>query len=209
MDTFQQFITKSKYCRWDDEKGRRETWTECVDRYYDYIENRFNLTGELADLRDATFNREIFPSMRALMTAGPAADVDDVCMYNCSYIPINNIRAFSDVMYVLCCGTGVGFSCESSVVNELPEVPEDITRDHEMIITVPDSREGWADSYRLLLANLYSGIHPTWDTSSIRPAGARLKTFGGRSSGPEPLEKLFRYVVKVFEKAKGRNLSSI
>jgi len=209
MDNFQQFIVKSKYCRWDEEKKRRETWEECIDRYYDYIESRFELSGQLADLRDATLNREVFPSMRALMTAGPAAEVDDVCMYNCSYIPINNIRSFSDVMYVLCCGTGVGFSCEASVINELPEIPEDITRSHDTIISVPDSREGWADSFRLLLANLYSGIHPTWDTSLIRPAGARLKTFGGRSSGPEPLEKLFRYIVKVFNKAKGRKLSSL
>ena len=209
MDNFQQFIVKSKYCRWNDEENRRESWVECVDRYYDYMESRFSLRGELADLRDATLNCEVFPSMRALMTAGPAADVDDVCMYNCSYIPINQIRSFSDVMYVLCCGTGVGFSCESDVVNQLPTIPEDIVRDHDEIITVPDSREGWSDSFRLLLTNLYSGIHPTWDTSLIRPAGERLKTFGGRASGPEPLEKLFRYVVNVFDKAKGRKLTSL
>tara|TARA_R100000152_G_C6780593_1_gene213559 strand:- start:2436 stop:4349 length:1914 start_codon:yes stop_codon:yes gene_type:complete len=209
MDNFQEFIVKSKYCRWNEELGRRETWEECVDRYYDYMESRFSLRGELSDLREATLDREVFPSMRALMTAGPAADVDDVCMYNCSYIPITSIRSFSDVMYVLCCGTGVGFSCESHVVDGLPTIPEDIQRDHTEVITVPDSREGWADSFRLLLSNLYNGIHPTWDTSLIRPAGARLKTFGGRASGPEPLEKLFRYVVKMFDKAKGRKLSSI
>ena len=209
MDNFQEFIVKSKYCRWDDEKNRRETWEECVDRYYDYMESRFSLRGELADLREATLDREVFPSMRALMTAGAAADVDDVCMYNCSYIPITTIRSFSDVMYVLCCGTGVGFSCESHVVDNLPTIPEDIQRDQSEIIKVPDSREGWADSFRLLLCNLYNGVHPTWDTSLIRPAGARLKTFGGRASGPEPLEKLFRYIVKVFDKAKGRKLTSI
>lgn len=209
MDNFQEFIVKSKYCRWDDEKNRRETWEECVDRYYDYMESRFSLRGELADLREATLDREVFPSMRALMTAGAAADVDDVCMYNCSYIPITTIRSFSDVMYVLCCGTGVGFSCESHVVENLPTIPEDIQRDQSEIIKVPDSREGWADSFRLLLCNLYNGVHPTWDTSLIRPAGARLKTFGGRASGPEPLEKLFRYIVKVFDKAKGRKLTSI
>jgi len=209
MDNFQEFIVKSKYCRWNEEKNRRETWEECVDRYYDYMESRFNLTGQLADLREATIDREIFPSMRALMTAGPAADVDDVCMYNCSYIPITTIRSFSDVMYVLCCGTGVGFSCESHVVDNLPIIPEDIQRDQSEVIKVPDSREGWADSFRLLLCNLYNGVHPTWDTSLIRPAGARLKTFGGRASGPEPLEKLFRYIVKVFDKAKGRKLTSI
>jgi len=209
VDNFQEFIVKSKYCRWNEEKNRRETWEECVDRYYDYMESRFSLRGELADLREATLDREVFPSMRALMTAGPAADVDDVCMYNCSYIPITSIRSFSDVMYVLCCGTGVGFSCESHVVDGLPTIPEDIKRDHDEVITVPDSREGWADSFRILLGHLYSGIHPTWDTSLIRPAGARLKTFGGRASGPEPLEKLFRYVVNVFDKAKGRKLSSI
>jgi len=143
------------------------------------------------------------------MTAGPAADVDDVCMYNCSYIPILTIRSFSDVMYVLCCGTGVGFSCESNVVDQLPTIPEEIMRDHEEVILVHDSREGWADAFKLLLSNLYLGIHPTWNTSLVRPAGARLKTFGGRASGPEPLEKLFRYLVNIFNKARGRKLTSL
>ena len=209
MDNFQQFIVKSKYCRWNEEINRRETWLECVDRYYTYMESRFNLQGELEDIREATFDREVFPSMRALMTAGPAADVDDVCMYNCSYIPILTIRSFSDVMYVLCCGTGVGFSCESNVVDQLPTIPEEIMRDHEEVILVHDSREGWADAFKLLLSNLYLGIHPTWNTSLVRPAGARLKTFGGRASGPEPLEKLFRYLVNIFNKARGRKLTSL
>ena len=209
MDNFQEFIVKSKYCRWMEDSQRRETWEESVNRYYDYMESRFSLRGELSDLREATLDLEVFPSMRALMTAGSAADVDDVCLYNCSYVPINQIRSFSDIMYVLCCGTGVGFSCESHVVSCLPDIPQDISRDHDEIITVPDSREGWADSFRMLLSSLYGGVHPTWDTRLVRPAGSRLKTFGGRSSGPEPLEKLFRFVVNIFHKAKGRKLTSL
>lgn len=215
MDNFQQFIVTSKYCRWNEELQRRETWDECVDRYYDYLISRYStaLTGELKqdieDAREATKNLEIFPSMRALMTAGPAADVDDTCMYNCSYVAVKDIHSFSEIMYILCCGTGVGFSCEQKYISMLPEVPEDITRLEGDVILVEDSREGWADAFYSLLTKLYQGVHPTWDTHKIRPAGARLKTFGGRASGPEPLEKLFRYVVNVFNKAKGRHLKSI
>jgi ribonucleoside-triphosphate reductase len=211
MDLFQQFIVKSKYCRWDDTLGRRESWVECVDRYYNYICDRFDLWGnvEMELARVATIGQEVFPSMRALMTAGKAASVDDVCLYNCSYIAVDEIRSFSDIMYILCCGTGVGFSCESKAVNNLPDIPEEITRDTARTIQVPDSRRGWADSFLLLLIDLYNGIHPTWDLSRIRPAGSRLKTFGGRASGPEPLDKLFRYVIKMFDSAKGRKLTSL
>tara|TARA_R100000808_G_scaffold24969_1_gene59997 strand:- start:4570 stop:6456 length:1887 start_codon:yes stop_codon:yes gene_type:complete len=207
MDDFQQFIVTSRYCRWLEDEQRRETWDECVNRYINYMQDRFEVA--IPEVRDAVLNREVFPSMRALMTAGPAAEVDDTCLYNCSYIAIENIRSFSDIMYILCCGTGVGFSCESYHTDMLPVIPENIVRDEKDIIKVPDSRTGWADSFRLLLTKLYNGIHPTWDTSLVRPAGERLKTFGGRASGAEPLERLFRYVVNVFNKAAGRKLKPI
>tara|TARA_R100000664_G_C2751808_1_gene139087 strand:- start:38 stop:1969 length:1932 start_codon:yes stop_codon:yes gene_type:complete len=216
MDNFQQFIVTSRYCRWLDDEQRRETWDECVNRYFDYIFKRFpeikaepNVFNRVLDVRDSVENLEIFPSMRALMTAGPAADVDDVCTYNCSYLAIDNINAFSDVLYILCCGTGVGFSCEQKEVEKLPTVPDKIERVEDKYIVVEDSRVGWANAYRQLMESLYDGVHPTWDTSHIRPAGARLKTFGGRSSGPAPLERLFRYIVNTFTKATGRKLTSL
>lgn len=210
MDEFQKFVVTRSYCRWLESENRRESWKECVDRYYDYFQNRFpEISGEDWDnIRELTMNREVFPSMRALMTAGPAADVDDTCLYNCSYLPINSIRCFSDVLYILCCGTGIGFSCEAEEIRELPEVP-DIIRDTARIITVNDSRRGWADSLNELLSALYGGFHPTWDTSQVRPKGARLRTFGGRASGPEPLEKLFKFIVTLFYAARGRQLSSL
>ena len=210
MNNFQEFIIKSKYCRWDDEKGRRESWDECVNRYFSYMFWRFNVTcPEFLEAQKSVINREIFPSMRALMTAGPAANVDDTCMYNCSYVAVNEIRSFSDIMYILCCGTGVGFSCESPEVSQLPDIPEEITRRESLVLVVEDSRKGWADAYKSLLGHLYEGIHPTWETHLIRPAGSRLKTFGGRASGPEPLEKLFRYTVNKFMGARGRKLKPI
>ena len=212
MDNFEQFIVKSRYCKWVPEHNRREEWTETVSRFMNYMLNRFNLdytSTDLVGIWNSIEEREVFPSMRALMTAGPAADVDDVCLYNCSYIPVEEIRSFSDIMYILCCGTGVGFSCEAENTDKLPVIPEEINRDTEDIMVVPDSRLGWAESFRYLLESLYSGTHPTWDTSKIRPAGTRLKTFGGRASGPEPLEKLFRYVVNTFMGARGRKLSSL
>ena len=207
MDDFQNFIVTSRYCRWLPEENRRETWDECVTRYVDYMENKFDV--DLSKIKPSILNRDVFPSMRALMTAGAAADVDNTCLYNCSYVALEQIRSFSDIMYILCCGTGVGFSCEQYHTDKLPSIPDKIDRVEDKVIKVPDSRMGWADSFRLLLNDLYSGIHPTWDTSSVRPAGARLKTFGGRASGPEPLERLFKYVVSVFNKAKGRKLKPI
>ena len=211
MDLFEQFIVTSKYCRWVESKGRRETWVECVERYFDYMSRRLFtvIPDSIVQVRNLVLSREVFPSMRGLMTAGRAADVDDTCLYNCSYVAIDSIRSFSDIMYILCCGTGVGFSCESQNTSQLPEIPLEITRDTSSIIVVPDSRSGWADSFRTLLTDLYKGIHPTWDVSQIRKAGSRLKTFGGRASGPDPLEKLFRYVVNVFNEAKGRKLTSL
>ena len=212
MDNFQKFIVKSKYCRWDETKQRRERWFECVDRYYDYMSTRFGISldnHEWKRARLATQQREVFPSMRALMTAGPASDVDDTCLYNCSYIAINEIRSLPNLLQILCCGTGVGFSCEAQEVNLLPEVPEEIVRCVDNIIVVEDSRYGWANAYHSLLTALFAGRHPTWETHLIRPAGERLKTFGGRASGPDPLEKLFRFTVNKFMTARGRKLKSI
>lgn len=210
MDQFQGFVVTRSYCKWVENLGRRETWEECVDRYYDYFGMRFpEVTGEEWDeIRQSTLRRDVFPSMRALMTAGAAAEVDDTCLYNCSYLAIDSIRAFSDVLYILCCGTGVGFSCEKHEISQLPVVPV-IERDEKLTIEVPDSRKGWADSLKHLISALYSGCHPTWDTSEVRPKGARLKTFGGRASGPEPLEKLFKFVIHIFLEASGRRLTPL
>jgi len=210
MDQFQGFVVTRSYCRWKEDSGRRETWEECVDRYYDYFEGRFpEIIGtDWDEIRVSTLDREVFPSMRALMTAGDAAEVDDTCLYNCSYLPINTIRSFSDVLYILCCGTGVGFSCEKQEISQLPTIPS-IERDEKLTIEVPDSRRGWADSFGELLSSLYGGYHPTWDTSNVRPKGERLKTFGGRSSGPEPLERLFKFTVNTFLEAEDRQLTPI
>jgi ribonucleoside-triphosphate reductase len=211
MDQFQEFVVTRSYCKWQEDKGRRESWDECVNRYYDYFEERFpEVSGEdWESIRESTIKREVFPSMRALMTAGAAAEVDDTCLYNCSYLAIDSVRSFSDILYILCCGTGVGFSCESDEINKLPIVPRTIVRDERIEITVDDSRRGWAEAFNDLLAALYSGLHPTWDTSKVRPKGARLKTFGGLASGPEPLEKLFKFTVNQFDKAAGRRLTSL
>ena len=218
MDLFQEFIVTSRYCKWMEEENRRETWDECVDRYYDYIidtkmldwgiENFSDMADEIQECRWQTKNLEVFPSMRALMSAGKAADVDNTVFYNCSYLPIKDVQSFSEVLYILCCGTGVGFSCEREYTDQLPAIPAEITKTEDVIM-VQDSRAGWADALKELMNNLYEGNHPTWDTSLIRPAGARLKTFGGRASGPEPLERLFRYIVKLFYNASGRKLRSI
>jgi len=207
---FQDFIAISKYCRWIPEHGRRETWEEAVDRYIDYVIQRFNISKfSMEEIRQAMKNREIFGSMRALMTAGKALDLDDVAAYNCSYIAVEQVRDFSNIMYILMCGTGVGFSCERQHINKLPIVPETIIKDFNHIIVVEDSRQGWANALYEFITSLYNGHHPFVDTSYIRPAGARLKTFGGYASGPEPFEKLIRFVTSTFMNAKGRQLKSI
>tara|TARA_R110002110_G_scaffold9494_8_gene46626 strand:- start:1044 stop:2948 length:1905 start_codon:yes stop_codon:yes gene_type:complete len=210
MDQFQEFVVTRSYCKWRDDLGRRESWEQCVNRYYDYFGERFPevLGEEWASIRRSTLDRQVFPSMRALMTAGKAAEVDDTCLYNCSYLAVNTIRSFSDILYILCCGTGVGFSCESKEINKLPTIPE-ILRNDKITIDVDDSRRGWAEAFSDLLSALYGGFHPTWDTSRVRPKGERLKTFGGRASGPEPLERLFKFVVNLFYAAEGRKLSPL
>ena len=209
MDSYQQYIAKSRYARYLPEEQRRETWEETVGRYVDFWKDKEKITQDTREeLYEAILNHEVMPSMRALMTAGVALDKDNVAGFNCSYMPIDHPRAFDEMMYVLMCGTGVGFSVERQYVNKLPEVAEDMHQT-ETIIHVVDSKIGWAKAYRELISLLYSGQVPTWDVSSVRPAGAPLKTFGGRASGAEPLVDLFKFTVDLFRGAKGRKLSSI
>ena len=205
---YQSFIATSRYARWIEEEKRRETWAETVERYisnvvYDKVDNK-----TVSDIQDAILNLEVMPSMRAVMTAGPALQRDNTAGYNCSYLPVDDPKSFDEAMFILLCGTGVGFSVERQYVSKLPEVPEKLFNSEDVIV-VHDSKEGWAKSLRKLIAMLYAGEIPTWDTSKVRPAGARLKTFGGRASGPAPLEELFRFVIDKFKTAQGRKLSSI
>ena len=205
---YQAFIHKSRYARWLDEHGRRETWTETVQRYMNNIVKPLVLEAKhYNEIEDAILSLEVMPSMRSLMTAGPAAARDNISMYNCSYLAVDDIKAFDEAMFILLCGTGVGFSVERQYIEKLPEVPT--LFDSETNIVVKDSKEGWAKSLRQLIALLYSGDIPTWDTSRVRPAGARLKTFGGRASGPAPLIDLFNFVIHAFKESQGRKLSSI
>ena len=191
---YQSFIHKSRYARWLDEEGRREDWSETVDRYFDYmsrwIEEKHGVPvtkPELDELKEAVLNLEIMPSMRALMTAGKALERNHLAAFNCSYLPIDHPRAFDELLYILMCGTGVGFSVERNNVDKLPVV-SDTFEDSNVIIEVEDSKEGWAKAFRELITMLYGGHVPQWDLSALRSAGERLKTFGGRSSGPQPLQ---------------------
>jgi len=207
---YQQFIALSRYARWLPDEGRRETWSETVDRYIDNVVRRA-IPGEdtvINNIRDAILSLSVMPSMRMLMTAGPALDRDNTAGYNCSYIAVDDPKAFDEAMMILLCGTGVGFSVERQHIAHLPEVPEKLF-DAEDVIVVHDSKEGWAKAYRKLVAMLYAGEIPRWDVSGVRPAGAKLKTFGGRASGPEPLVDLFRFTIDIFRKAAGRRLNSI
>jgi ribonucleoside-diphosphate reductase alpha chain len=212
MDQYQEYIAASRYARFQDDKGRRENWDETVDRYVNYIFSRTPAISENKDLktelRSAIYNLELMPSMRAVMTAGKSADRDNTCVYNCSYLPVDDPKSFDEAMFILLCGTGVGFSVEAKYISLLPEVPEKLF-ESEHRITVHDSKEGWAKSLRLLLASLWAGEVPQWDVSNVRPAGARLKTFGGRASGPQPLIDLFEFTVATFKHAKGRKLHSL
>ena len=212
---YQSFIHKSRYARWLDEEGRREDWSETVDRYFDYmsrwIEEKHGVPvtkPELDELKEAVLNLEIMPSMRALMTAGKALERNHLAAFNCSYLPIDHPRAFDELLYILMCGTGVGFSVERNNVDKLPVV-SDTFEDSNVIIEVEDSKEGWAKAFRELITMLYGGHVPQWDLSALRSAGERLKTFGGRSSGPQPLQELFKFTVSKFKKAAGRRLYPI
>ena len=215
MSPYNNFIAKSRYSRYLDDLGRREHWNETVKRYFDFMEKHlaekqhYTLSAELrAELEQAVNALEVMPSMRAIMTAGPALERQNIAAFNCSYIPIDDPKAFDEAMYILLCGTGVGFSVEQQYVNKLPEVPEQLFAS-ETTIVVSDSKEGWAKSLRQLIALLYSGEIPRYDVSKVRPAGARLKTFGGRASGPGPLEELYKFCIAKFRGAAGRRLSSL
>jgi len=212
---YQKYIHTSRYSRWINEAQRRETWDETVTRYFDYMvsrlkeKNNFDLdVATRNELQTAVLNLDIMPSMRLLMTAGTAVERCNVAAYNCAYLPIDSPRAFDEVLYILMNGTGVGFSVERECITKLPEVAEHF-EDSTIVVKVKDSKSGWARAFKELVSLLYSGQIPTWDMSLVRPAGARLKTFGGRASGPEPLNDLFRFAVNMFTKAAGRRLSSI
>jgi ribonucleoside-triphosphate reductase len=209
---YQQSITKTKYSRWQEDLGRRESWHETDQRFMDCISAHLvkkHSQGALSpdeytELFEAIRDLDVSPSMRAMMTAGPALERDNVAAYNCSFVAMNRVQAFPEILYILCCGTGVGFSVERHNTRKLPRVPhiEPVNR----TITVPDSKEGWAESFGELLRSLWAGELPFVDYSQVRPAGMPLKTFGGRASGPGPLRDLFLYTVKVFMGAQGRKL---
>ena len=207
---YQTFIATSRYARWLEDEECRESWAETVDRYMDNVVKRaldMDTIGIASEIKEAILGLEVMPSMRAMMTAGAALDRDNTSGYNCSYLPVDDPKSFDEAMFILLCGTGVGFSVERQFISKLPEIPD--LYDSETIVVVRDSKEGWAKALRQLIALLYSGEIPKWDVSRVRPAGSRLKTFGGRASGPAPLVDLFNFVVKVFKDAQGRKLSSI
>ena len=209
MDQYQQFIHKSRYARWLPEQKRRETWAETVNRYVAFWVDRGQIDQKTsAELFDAIHNMDVMPSMRCMMTAGEALAKDNVAGFNCSYLAIDSPRSFDELMYVLMCGTGVGFSVERNFITKLPVVAESFHKT-DSVIVVSDSKIGWASAFRELIAMLYAGKIPEWDMSRVRPAGARLKTFGGRASGHEPLLDLFNFCVEIFQKAAGRKLTSI
>ena len=212
---YENFIALSRYARWIPEENRRETWGETVDRYFDYMLNHLKQNHNyipteklVAELKDGVFQRNVMPSMRSVMTSGAALDRDNVAGYNCAFLPVDSPRSFDETMYILMCGTGVGFSVEYKYINKLPAVPETLEKS-TTVITVEDSKQGWAKAYRELLALLWSGQIPAIDVSKVRPAGARLKTMGGRSSGPQPLVNLFDFTIAKFKNATGRNLKPI
>jgi len=203
---YQSFIHKSRYAKYFDGYGR-ETWDDTVTRYSANVISD-NVPSELKyELEQAILGLEVMPSMRAMMTAGPALERDNTAGYNCSYLPVDDPKSFDEAMFILLCGTGVGFSVERQFISKLPEIPQ--LFDSDTTIVVKDSKEGWAKAFRQLLALLWAGEIPKWDVSLVRPAGARLKTFGGRASGPAPLVELFNFTVTTFKNAQGRKLSSI
>ena len=209
MDSYQKVIAASRYARFIPELKRRESWEETVDRMVNYLKSKNEgLDKEFKEIREAVLNLEIMPSMRLMMSAGEACDRDNIAAYNCSYLAINNKRAFSEALYILMNGTGVGFSCERQEISKLPEIPKDISNCDDVIV-VGDSKLGWAKSFKKLLSSLWEGDIPKIDYSNVRPAGARLKTFGGRASGPEPLKRLFDFVIDSFKHAQGRKLTSL
>ena len=212
---YENFIALSRYARWLENENRRETWKETVDRYFSFmvnqLETKHNYTPDkklLEELREAMFNRNVMPSMRSVMTAGVALERENVSGYNCAFLPVDNVKSFDEAMYILMCGTGVGFSVEYKYINKLPALPETLEKSSTTVI-VGDSKEGWAKAYRELLSLLWAGHIPQVDISKVRPSGARLKTMGGRSSGPQPLVNLFDFTIQIFKGALGRNLTPL
>lgn len=212
--SYEEFIYKSRYARWIEEEGRRENWDETVARLVNYYKDNVNLCPNYdndlisKELYDAIYNLEVMPSMRALMTAGPALDRCHVPAYNCAYLPVDSPRSFDECMYILMCGTGVGYSVEEKYIDQLPRISEEFA-ETDTVITVADSKEGWAKAFRELISLLIAGQIPKWDVSRVRGAGERLKTFGGRASGPEPLIDLFKFCTHLFKNAAGRRLTSV
>jgi ribonucleoside-diphosphate reductase alpha chain len=212
---YENFIALSRYARWLEKENRRETWQETVDRYFNFMVTQLHEKHgytpndkDLLDLREAVFNRNVMPSMRSVMTAGPALERENVSGYNCAFLPVDNARSFDEAMYISMCGTGVGFSVEYKYINKLPPLSETLEKTNT-VISVGDSKEGWAKAYRELLSLLWAGQIPQIDISKVRPAGARLKTMGGRSSGPQPLVNLFDFTIQIFKNALGRQLKPI
>ena len=213
--SYQEFIHLSRYSRWLPEKERRETWDETVARYFDFFTEHlketvnFTLSKELrTELEQAVLGLRVMPSMRCIMTAGEALKRENIAGYNCSYVAVDRPQAFDEILYILMNGTGVGFSVERQYVSQLPTIADEFF-ETDTTITVADSKLGWAKALKELIGMLYIGQIPRWDLSKVRPAGAPLKTFGGRASGPEPLESLMNFTVNVFKNAAGRKLSSI
>lgn len=212
---FQEFIHKSRYARWRQDDNRRESWDETVTRlvayYHDKIDpghSDIEIYSTMQEIFESVYELNVMPSMRAMMTAGPALDRCHVAAYNCAYLPVDSLRSFDEAMYILMCGTGVGFSVESKYIEQLPRIAEEFT-ESSSLIRVGDSKEGWSKAFRELVALLAAGQLPKWDVSGVRPAGARLRTFGGRASGPEPLVDLFEFACRLFRGAAGRRLSSL
>ena len=215
---YQSFIYLSRYSRWLEEEGRRETWDETVDRlivfFRNHVENNLGVKDQLDDkdwnmIRNSILSLEVMPSMRSLMTAGPALERENIAGYNCSYIPVDHPKSFDEILYILMNGTGVGFSVERQYINELPTIPDIEFERTDDVISIADSKEGWARAFKDLISYLYTNRIPKIDVSKIRPAGSRLKTFGGRASGPQPLVDLFDFTIRKFEEARGRKLSSL
>ena len=204
--TYQEFIHLSRYARWNEDTGRRETWQETVKRYFDFMQSHLmdnhntDISNDRPRLEEAVLRLEVMPSMRALMSAGKALERDNVAGFNCSYVAVDNVRAFDETLYILMCGTGVGFSVERQYINKLPDLPEELHKT-DTVIKVADSKIGWSKAYKELMSLLYAGQIPEWDLSGVRPQGARLKTFGGRASGPAPLDDLMHFTVNIFNDA--------
>ena len=212
---YQEFIHLSRYSRWLENENRRETWEETVNRYFKFFDGHLKQNTKCKldketreELRQAVLNLEIMPSMRALMTAGEALERDNTAGYNCSYVAVNRVRSFDEILYILMCGTGVGFSVERQYTDKLPTIAEQFT-ESDTTVVVQDSKAGWAKAFKEVISLLIGGQVPKWDTSKVRPHGARLKVFGGRASGPRPLEDLFKFTTETFKNAAGRKLSSI